>query len=70
MASIQTFAAPFPSRFEKGIKAMPLQSTASAPPARLDPRVYIPPPLCKKAAGWNPEWAKPCSGWGLPAYSF
>ena len=54
MASIQTFAAPFPSRFEKGIKAMPLQSTASAPPARLDPRVYIPPPLCKKAAGWNP----------------
>ncbi|GAX72907.1 hypothetical protein CEUSTIGMA_g362.t1 [Chlamydomonas eustigma] len=57
-------------RFEKGIESMPLQYAASAPPARVDPRVYIPPPLNKKALGWHPEWTKPCSGWGFPPYSF
>ena len=57
-------------RFEKGIDSMPLQYTANAPPAHVDPRVYIPPPLARKALGWSPEWMKPCSGWGMPAYSF
>ncbi|GAX72909.1 hypothetical protein CEUSTIGMA_g364.t1 [Chlamydomonas eustigma] len=57
-------------RFEKGIEALPLQAAITAPPAHVEPSVYIPSPLNKKALGWNPEWSKPWSGWGLPPYGF
>ena len=53
-------------RFQKGIDAMPLQSAQEQVPARVDPRVYIPPPLIAKATGWYPEWTKVWAGWGLP----
>ena len=45
---------------------MPLELAMAAPPAQVDPRVYIQPPLNRKSVGWNPEWTKPWSGWGLP----
>ena len=59
-----------PCRFEKGITALPLLDAEKAPPAHIDPRAYIPPPLCRKAMGWNPEWMKPSSGWGFPSYGW
>jgi len=57
-------------RFEKGIKALPLEYASTMPPARVNPRAYIPPPLFQRAVGWHPEWGKVWSGWGTPAYSF
>eukprot|EP00798_Chlamydomonas_sp_ICE-L_P014457 gene14457-20469_t len=57
-------------RFEQGTETLPLLYAKKAPEANVHPSVYIPPPLNQKALGWHPEWTKPWTGWGIPAYSF
>ncbi|EFJ49655.1 hypothetical protein VOLCADRAFT_104236 [Volvox carteri f. nagariensis] len=53
-------------RFETGLQAMPLEATVAAPPARVEPWVYTPPPLLSNLAGWHPDWSKCWMGWNMP----
>ncbi|PRW44348.1 pyruvate decarboxylase 4 [Chlorella sorokiniana] len=49
---------------------LPLQSALHAPRAVVDPAAYVPPPLRPGAVGWQPEWGKVWSCYGLGRYSF
>ncbi len=52
--------------FGTGVRAVPLELAAKGPIARVDPWVYMPPPLLTHLAGWNPDWAKAWQGWNMP----
>ena len=45
----------------------PLETAQTAPEAKVDPSVYMPPELRQGAAGWYPEYGKPWENWWSPA---
>ncbi|KAG2438979.1 hypothetical protein HYH02_010771 [Chlamydomonas schloesseri] len=54
-------------RYEVGLRAsIPLEAAVSGPHARVDPWVYMPPPLLTQLAGWYPDWPKAWQGWNMP----
>ncbi|KAG2500669.1 hypothetical protein HYH03_001435 [Edaphochlamys debaryana] len=57
-------------RFQQGVDAVPLEAAVSGPAARVDPWVYMPPPLLPSLAGWNPDWGKVWQGWNMPLVYF
>ena len=48
---------------------LPLQAALHAPRAAVDPAAYVPPPLRRRAVGWEPEWGKVWSWYGIGRYS-
>jgi hypothetical protein len=53
------------ARFNTTARYLPLEMADRAPPAILDPALYISPPLRHGAAGWHPESRKAWSGYGM-----
>ncbi|PNW73839.1 hypothetical protein CHLRE_13g574850v5 [Chlamydomonas reinhardtii] len=54
-------------RYELGLRAsIPLEAAVTGPHARVDPWVYMPPPLLTQLAGWNTDWPKAWQGWNMP----
>lgn len=47
---------------------LPAQGILNAPPARVEDRLYVPPPMRHRAVGWSPEWGKAWYGYGVPRY--
>ena len=46
-----------------GAGCRPLETAHTAPQAKVDPHVYMPPQLREGAAGWYPEYGKPWENW-------
>lgn len=60
-------AHPHAHRYELGLRAsIPLEAAVTGPHARVDPWVYMPPPLLTQLAGWNTDWPKAWQGWNMP----
>ncbi|KAG2443726.1 hypothetical protein HXX76_002072 [Chlamydomonas incerta] len=54
-------------RYQVGLRAsIPLEAAVTGPHARVDPWVYMPPPLMTQLPGWNPDWPKCWQGWNMP----
>jgi hypothetical protein len=53
-------------RFKRAMRHVPLRLAQDAPPATVDPKSYIPPPMAQHSVGWTPDWCKPWQGWDLP----
>ncbi len=46
----------------------PMSLAMSAPPAAVDPAVFLPPALREGALGWYPESGKVWEQYGIPKY--
>ena len=60
------------SRFKHAFDHMPLEVALRAPPARVDPIMYLPVPLHPCAFGWHSYWIKCWQGSGpypVPAWA-
>jgi len=55
------------ARFNTTARYLPLEMADRAPPAILDPALYISPALRHGAAGWHPENRKAWAGYGMAA---
>ncbi|CAG9467171.1 unnamed protein product [Pedinophyceae sp. YPF-701] len=49
---------------------MPLATASAAPPALIDPQLYLPPPLRAGARGWHPESGKAWLGYNRPKFTY
>jgi hypothetical protein len=54
-------------RFDIATTYLPLELGDRAPPARVEPVLYVSPPLRNGAAGWHPEVRKAWDGYGMAA---
>ncbi|KAK9804567.1 hypothetical protein WJX73_000229 [Symbiochloris irregularis] len=54
-------------RYGQAVKHIPLEMAAAAPPAQVNPRVYLPPALRPGCTGWHPEYGK---AWRIGACLF
>jgi hypothetical protein len=43
-------------RYDAVVDQLPAQGIHNAPRAHVDDRLYTPPPMRGRAAGWTPEW--------------
>lgn len=57
-------------RYDAVVAHLPAVGILQAPPARVEDRLYVPPPMRHHAVGWVPEWGKAWYGYGAPRYGF
>ncbi|KAL4451743.1 hypothetical protein ABPG75_007405 [Micractinium tetrahymenae] len=57
-------------RYDAVVSHLPAVGILRAPPARVEDRLYVPPPMRHRAVGWTPEWGKAWYGYGAPRYAF
>ncbi|KAL4421157.1 hypothetical protein ABPG77_000792 [Micractinium sp. CCAP 211/92] len=57
-------------RYDAVVAHLPAVGILRAPPARVEDRLYVPPPMRHRAVGWTPEWGKAWYGYGAPRYGF
>lgn len=55
-------------RYLQPLQHPPMSLAMSAPPAAVDPAVFLPPALREGAMGWYPESGKVWEQYGIPKY--
>jgi hypothetical protein len=55
-------------RYDAVVDQLPAVGIFKAPHATLDERLFVPPPMRRRAVGWTPEWGKAWYGYGMPRY--